>query len=257
MGAAGAPMTRDDLHPAVAEALATMDEAGVRWCLLRGAADLRRLDGDVDVLVDRHDLRLLRRGLAEFAQLPAWGRRPHRFFVINVVDEDRWLKLDVVTELCFGRYHELRTRAAAQVLARRHRHGVLELPAPADAFWALLLHTLLDGGDLSPARETEIAELAVAARAGDGPLAAVADAACPPGWNAVRIADTAAAGRVEELQALAPALRAGWAGAGRAARAARARLSVALRRIDRRRPRRRTAQLSGRMTPKSSRRSAG
>jgi hypothetical protein len=253
----GTPATRDEVHPAIAAAVGAMDDAGVRWCLLRGAADLGSLEGDVDVLVDGHDLGRLRRALADFARLPAWGRRPHRFFTVNVVDEDRWLKLDVVTELCFGPYQELRTRTAAQLLARRRRDGVLQRLAPDDAFWALLLHTLLDGGDLEPARASEIVDLAGVAGGADGPLAAVVEAACPPGWSARRLAQAAAEGRFEELRELAPALRAGWPGAGRAASAARARLAVALRRIDRRRPARRRAQHRGRMMRQSSSRSTG
>jgi hypothetical protein len=253
---ADAPTAPGAVHPAIAGALRAIDEAGVRWCLLRGAADLDGVSGDVDLLVDRRDLRLLHGALgpAGFARMPAWGRRPHRFFVAHVAGEDTRLKLDVVTELCFGRYHELRTRAAAPVLARRRRDGGLVRPAPADVFWALLLHALLDRGEVRPAHARELAAPAGEARVGGGPLAALVDAACPAGWDAARVADAAAAGRFSELEALGPALRGGWPGAGTVSTRARAGLAVALRRLDRRR---RAAQHSGRMTSRSRSRSAG
>jgi hypothetical protein len=254
---AAAPAAPEPVHPAIAAALGALDQVGVRWCLLRGEADLRDLGGDVDLLIDRRDLRLLRRtlvGPAGFARLPAWGRGPHRFFVARIGGEDAALKLDVVTELCFGRYHELRTRTAAQVLARRRRDNALARPAPADEFWALLLHALLDRAEVRPAHARALAALSGGAQVEDGPLSPLVDLACPRGWDAARVAGAAAAGRFAELEALAPALRAGWPGAGHSARA---RLAVALRRIDRRLPRRRGAQHSGRMTSRSRSRSAG
>ncbi|MDP9346146.1 MAG: hypothetical protein M3P44_10550, partial [Actinomycetota bacterium] len=182
--------------PALAGVLAAWDEAGVRWCLLRGAEDLQDPAGDVDLLVDRSDAEVVRRLLTRhgaFLEKPAWGRRPHRFFVTYVEDEDRWLKLDLVTELCFGRRHELRTTAADAVLARTVRSGTLTHPAAPDAFWALLLHVLLDGRPPDAHRARELRQHAAAARTRDAPLADVVDAACPPGWDAARVVDAAAA----------------------------------------------------------------
>jgi hypothetical protein len=240
------------VHPSIAAPLGALDVAGVRWCLLRGAGQLRRLEGDVDLLVHRRHLPILRRVLTSggrFAEVPAWGRRPHRFFAAHIASADAWLKLDVVTELAFGRYHELRTRAAEDVLARRIHDGVLARPAPADAFWALLLHALLDRGAVRPERARELIALAGPTRGVDAPLADLADRACPPGWSAGRMLDAAAAGRFGELLALAPAIRGGWPDAPFVVTTGRASLRRVLRRV--------APQQRGRMSSKSRSRSTG
>ncbi|MGZ4269343.1 MAG: hypothetical protein ACXVSX_09050 [Solirubrobacteraceae bacterium] len=226
-------------HPVLAATLAAWDGAGVRWCLLRGSAELSNPVGDVDLLVDARDLDVVRgllTGRGAFMEKTAWGRRPHRFFLTYVEDEDRWLKLDVVTELCFGLRHELRTHAASAVLGRSVRDGAVVHPAPPDAFWTLLLHALLDRRSPNVARAGDVPRHAPDARAGDSPLAALVDAACPSGWDAMRIVDAAATGRFDELRDIAPALRAGWPGAGLGAGAMRRTVRGALRRADRRRP---------------------
>jgi len=250
------------VHPAIATPLAAFDDAGVRWCLLRGAGELDRLDGDVDLLVHPGDLRLVRCRLAHmggFSELPAWGRRPHRFFVANVAFERARVKLDIVTELAFGRRQELKTGAGEAVLARRIRDGALARPAPADAFWTLLLHLLLDTGAPRPSRVEELSALCTPAAAAQSPLRTVVDAACPPGWDAGRIFGLAAAGRLDELLAVAPALSAGWPGTSRLAAVTRASLRSALRRADhgRRRLLGGARHISGRITSNRRLRSAG
>jgi hypothetical protein len=224
-------------HAAIAAPLTALDAAGVRWCLLRGADELHRLDGDVDLLVDRRALPALPATLAAaggFAPLPAWGQRPHRFFIAHVAAEDAWLKLDLVSELCFGRHQELPTRTADAVLARRVRPDRLWLPAPVDRFWALLLHAVLDRGHVRPWRGRELVGLAPCARGEASPLADVVAVACPEGWDPARMLEAAAAGRFEELVDMAPALRAGWPGTWRGAIAARMALRAAARRAGRR-----------------------
>ena len=231
---------------AVAKALPALDAAGVRWCLLRGADQLHRPDGDVDVLVDRRAHRDLPALLANagFSPTRAWGYGPHRFFV-----DRAGLKLDVVSELAFGRHQELPTRSADAVLMRRVRDHALWLPAPADAFWALLLHVLLDRGWVRPRRARELVTLAPRARGAASPLADVVAAACPAGWDPPRMVDTAAAGSFDELLALVPALRAGWPGSRRVAIAARVAMRAAARRA--------SGQHNGLITSKSRARSAG
>jgi hypothetical protein len=231
---------RPAVHPAVAGPLALLGAAGVRWCLLRGEHAAGRLGGDVDLLVHPRDLGKARRlltGEAGFAELGAWGRRPHRFFVAYVEPEAAWAKLDVVTAVHFGPHQELRTRAAESVLAGVTRDGAVARPAPADAFWLALLHALLDRSTLRPERAREVTLLAAGATGTAGPLAAVAEAACPPGWSAARIVDAAASARIGDLLALAPELRERWPGTPRTVRAARMALRIALRRLDRWRPR--------------------
>jgi hypothetical protein len=230
-----------DVHPALAGALARLDEAGVGWCLLRGEATLNPPEGDVDLLVHGDDVRAVRRVLTSisgFVEFRGWGRWPHAFFVGHVPGEDARVKLDVVSELAFGRYGELPTRAGEAVVARRVRDGLLVRPAPADAFWALLLHGLLDRRALSPGYARELEALSPAARADDSPLRALIDAASPPSWDAARVIDAAAARRFDALLAIAPHLRAHWPGTPRAASTARAWFRRGQRYADRRRPRR-------------------
>jgi hypothetical protein len=239
----------------IGDTLAELNASAVRWCLLRDGPELDPHSGDVDLLVHADDLEMLRRLLAEcgFTEVRAWGRWPHRFFVAAP------LKLDVVTELAFGPDAALRTHVAEAVLARR----VLAVPAPRpaapDAFWALLLHVLLDRGVVRPDRARELAALAPLARGAVSPLRRLVEMACPPGWDAVRIADEAAAGRFKELLGLAPELRARWPGTAPMAGAARAWLRGGLRLASRRLPPRprQFAQHSGAMTSKSAARSTG
>jgi hypothetical protein len=195
--------------------LLALDGAGVRWCLLRSGADL-------DVLVHPEDVRLVRTALTSFDEQRPWGRRPHRFFVAGET------KLDLVTELAFGRRHELRTDAADDVLARRVRVGGVALPAPADRFWALLLHELLDRPEVR--RVDELRALTRQGPVDDGPLIALVERS---GWTAARIGALAAGGRFEELRPFADALRAHWPGSPLGA-AARGGVRAALRRADRR-----------------------
>ena len=219
----------------------------MRWCVLRGERELQQAGGDVDLLVHPADLPALRTllGRAGLEELRAWGRWPHRFFVAPD------LKLDVVTALAFGPDATLRTDAAEPMLARS-AHG---RPAPADAFWALLLHALLDRGAVRPSHASELQGLASHARDAPSPLRPYVEAACPAGW----VADEAAAGRFEELLGLALELRAHWPGRSPVARAARARLRGGLRLASRRlppRPRPR-AQHNGAITSNRAARSTG
>jgi hypothetical protein len=205
----------------------------------------------VDLLVHPADVGALRALLREggFRELRAWGRWPHRFFVAGQ------LKFDVVTELAFGPDAALRTHAGMAVLERRE--GLR--PAPSDAFWALLLHVMLDRGVIREARARELVALAPAARDETSPLRPLVDAASPPGWNASLIADAAAAGSFEELLGLAPELRARWPVSLPVAGAARTWLRGGLRLASRRLPPRPRpfAQHSGAMTSNSAARSTG
>ena len=223
------------LQPRLAALLAAADGAAVRWCVLRGTGELAAPGGEADLLVHRADRARLTRALATAgaAALTAPGRGTHRFHLAYNPAHDAWLRLDVVTELQFGPAQELRTSTAAAVLARRRRHGPIAVPAPEDAFWALLLHELLDRPALREAGRAR-GELAALSRAatGDSPLRAIVDAACPPRWSAERVRRVAATGDLHALEALREPLIAGWPGspAGRRALAGRARV---LRRLHR------------------------
>ena len=222
------------MHPAIANALGVLDEAGVHWCVLRGERELATLDGDVDLLVDARDHDRLRDALVTthgFVPLPSAGRGPHRFYAAYDADSDGWLKLDVVTELVFGRYQELPTGAAAEVLERRRRFGTLAVPDPCDAFWAQLLHTLFDRERVRPERGREVGAMARGAWGRSSPLSVLADTACPPGWDAARMLEAAAAGQWDELSRVAAAMRRRWPGVSPVAQRVRKDANRVLRRV--------------------------
>ena len=81
--------------------LAGLDEAGVRWCLLRGCPETLIAPGDLDLLVAPADLA---RAVAvirshDLIRLAGHGRGSHRFFLGLDPATNSWLELDLVTEL--------------------------------------------------------------------------------------------------------------------------------------------------------------
>ncbi|MGH8933550.1 MAG: hypothetical protein ACRDZO_23675 [Egibacteraceae bacterium] len=133
------------------------EKAGVRWCVLReGPPGATR---EVDMLVDRQDWPRVEAALRSsgYVPLPTWGRGTHRFFLLYEPASDSWTKLDIVTELAFGPYQELTIPRAAAECLRSAEGGRL---SPHDAFWALLLHGVLDRQALSERQRRRLAELA-------------------------------------------------------------------------------------------------
>ncbi len=184
--------------------------AGVPACLLRAPQDDEGTVEEADVLADPAAAALVGPALhrAGFEQLRAWGRGPHRFFVALDEASGRWIKLDVVLGLSFGRFQEYPTRAAAAVLARATREGGVARPAPQDAFWTLLFHCVLDKAAVPPRHAATLARLAGAAAA-EGELPARAAAALR-GAALGDLLEAARLGDEHALLALAPGLRAGW-----------------------------------------------
>lgn len=188
---------------------------------------------EADVLVRPSQRAEVERLLAAdgFRRRPGWGRRPHRFHVRPVLDgghhELDWLKLDLVTDLCFGPLHELATDTGEACLDARgadaRRSATL---APADELAALLLHGLLDRGQLRPDQRRRLA--ALAPRAGEpGPLGRRCLA---PGVGPARWSDLLAMIEARDWEGVlgtAPALRAELA-RGRRVAVARRRLGNAV-----------------------------
>jgi thymidylate kinase len=177
----------DATHPAVDAAWIALDAAAIRWALLRGRADGR--DGDIDVLVDPADAPALDRVLATvgFARLAAIGHADHRFYRAYDEATDRWLTLDIVTELAFGPGAWLELPGAAQAVLDSRTDAVDGWRLrPDDAFWALLLHDLLDRRDLPPAHGDDLQRLVHEARA-DGSIGRRIDALAGPGsaWRLI------------------------------------------------------------------------
>ncbi|HTC82524.1 MAG TPA: hypothetical protein VK848_13395, partial [Acidimicrobiia bacterium] len=90
---------------------------------------------------------------------------------------------------------------AAGCLARRRREGGVWVLDPDDAFWALLLHCIVDKGSVAERHRGRLAELAAAASP-SGEFGLLVGRHCPPGWDAARIVEAAAAGRWDQLVAV-------------------------------------------------------
>ena len=126
------------------------------------------------------------------------GAGAHRLFVGYHRPTRRWIEFDVEWDLDFGpQLHftlnwlapALRSGAAQAVLARRRRSP--DLPGmwvlhPDDAFWALLLHVIVDKARVKEHHADRLVDLCTDAVPA-GPLAEVVAAACPEGWDAERV----------------------------------------------------------------------
>src|SRR5215210_4713129 len=107
------------IHPTAAAVFEALEQAGVRWCLLRGEGRLEAPPHDVDLLVAPADLARMANAVRPlgFIPVPTWGRGSHRFFVAYLPSFDDWFVLDVVTELAYGPGYAMRTGAAEGCLA--------------------------------------------------------------------------------------------------------------------------------------------
>ena len=163
-----------DDRPLARRVLAALDDAGVTWALLRGSTG----GGDVDVLVDAAHLTTVAAVMARYGlvPLPAYGRGTHSFFLGLDTATGSWVEFDVVTDLSFGRRTEFRTPAAPACLARRRREDGVWVLHPADEFWTLLLHCVLDKGGFADRHLRRVRALSPSA-SWDSPLAR----AVPPG----------------------------------------------------------------------------
>ena len=185
----------------MARAAEALETAGVTWALLRGEHDLGDPRGDVDILVDSsRELGAVEQALRPLGvvAVPQVGAGAHRLFVGYHRPTRRWIEFDVEWDLDFGpQLHftlnwlapALRSGAARAVLARRRRSP--DLPGmwvlhPDDAFWALLLHVIIDKATVKEHHADRLVALC-ADTVPSGPLAEVVAAACPAGWDAERV----------------------------------------------------------------------
>jgi thymidylate kinase len=144
------------------ETLAALDAGGIRFARLRdddeeAAAPAREREVDLLMAADqlpRAAWLLKRRG---FARLPAWGHAPHAFFVAFDTAHGVWWKLDIVTELRYGR--PVRFLEAGDVEGCLLRAGADRRLAPGDEITGLLLHCLLDDGRVTPKHQRRLAAI--------------------------------------------------------------------------------------------------
>lgn len=150
----------------------SLEQKNIQYCLVRDHDGLDRFANrvEVDLLVQDIQLAQLSHLLAElgFARLPSRGYAPHHFFVAYDKDADRWLKIDVVTEIAYGKpVRALRTALAIGCLGNRRRCGSAFVPAPEDELVMLLLHCVLDKGDFAPSRRQRLKALRYQVTDGD------------------------------------------------------------------------------------------
>lgn len=152
------------MHPLLLQLFERLEQTKIRYCVVRGYEELDTLDdqGDVDLLVDPEQNQPFHALMAQlnFVRLPSWGHAPHQFFVAYDEASDRWLKLDVVTSLMYGKpVPTLLAALADGVLARRKACGPTYVPAPEDELVTLLLHCLLDKRAFAPHRLARVVAL--------------------------------------------------------------------------------------------------
>ena len=221
---------RSDPGPDIFErADRALDAAGVRWCRLRD-----RHEGDDDLLIAPGDLPAVRTALrgVGFHERRHLGRGTHHSFFGYDSTAGSWAKLDVVTDLAYGPWQEWPTGLASPYLGRAHRVAHEWRLEADDAFWALLLHELLDRRDPGPRRLDELAGLASAARS-DGDGANVARGALRSGPPPDRIIELARDRDAQGLAAVGGRLRRGFTRRRAIKTRARRLSSALLRRFDR------------------------
>ncbi len=154
----------DKTLPMHTQLFAELELAGIAYCLLRDADRLDELaeGGEVDLLVRAGQFAELRHLLQRlgFARMPDRGYAPHHFFINYDPSSDCWLKLDVVTEIAYGRpVKNLPTDLAEDCIRTRQSSGPTYIPSPETEFITLLLHCLLDKPDFEPHRQARLQTL--------------------------------------------------------------------------------------------------
>lgn len=155
---AGGDVALAAIHPRLRRAFDELDRTRVAWCLIRGAGDLER-PSEVDMLVASSRLvDPLLRGLG-WRRLSAWGHGPHRFYLTYDRATDCWLKLDLVSDLAFGRHQTEWCGRGNALLGRRVAARGAQLLHPADEYWALTLHYIFDPSGRAAKHRSRIAEV--------------------------------------------------------------------------------------------------
>ncbi|MDQ2941820.1 MAG: hypothetical protein M3R05_06500 [Chloroflexota bacterium] len=143
-----------------------------------------------------------------FLRVPSWGRGSHSFLFAYDESADRWIKLDLVGELAFGRHRIIRTFTEPRVLERRVRDGNSWVLDPSDDFWALLLHCLLDRHEF-PAHHAERLSELVSTATLESPLARWFEQN-GAGWAAEGVLQAVRDQRWPELLSAAAPIERGW-----------------------------------------------
>ena len=141
-----------ELHPVLRRLFAELEARQLKWLMLRVPSAPSMPSGDVDLLVAPADAEAVRDAAASlgFVALPGWETAPELILVSYDRWSDCWLVLDISTVVSFraaGAILDQQTTEA--LLVRRRLCGAVAVPADDDAFWLLLLHCLLDKGEVA------------------------------------------------------------------------------------------------------------
>jgi thymidylate kinase len=146
---------------------------------------------------------------------------------------DRWLKLDVVTSIMYGKpIPAIRTELAEPCLRRRRRRGPTFVPSPEGEFVTTLLHCLLDKGEFSAERRGRL-EVLRHEIADQGHLSELLRASFPAGMAWPKLAAAIDRGAWGELLAERAAVVRRISRGQRLAATARSLRGRALRKLDR------------------------
>ncbi len=159
----GIAKKKDKLNVFVHSIFKSLDSAGVEYCLLRGFDELFCNEGylEIDLLVNKSQLPLFSSTVAEigFVELPSWGHAPHKFFVVFDKNRGDWIKLDIVTELRYGKpIRRLRIDLVDACLQERQFNTLYTL-SPVNELFTLFLHCLLDKEQFRQSHQIRLIEL--------------------------------------------------------------------------------------------------
>ena len=142
----------------------TLNLVQVEYCLLHGYDKLDQKEGnqEINLLVNRKHMELFSKAVTRlnFVAIPSLGHFPHNFFVAYDDKHGRWVQLDVVTDLYYGRpvrrYHlELTSACLCERCFRNSTYVLL----PEYGLLTLLLHCILDDKNIFKNHSKELIEL--------------------------------------------------------------------------------------------------
>ena len=145
--------------------LEQLDDDQIQYCVLRDGEELASQDAqcegnlEIDLLVAPEDWPRCRPFFEErgFVRLRVWGYAPHEFFVAYDADADRWLKLDMVTQIVYRAPGGLAETALGPLLLKHRRQiGGVWVPQREHELLALLLHCILDKNAFSEKRREQL-----------------------------------------------------------------------------------------------------
>ncbi len=125
-----------------------LDSQGIEYTVLRDVNDRTgtRMQ-EIDLLVKQSCFAVLERLLNElgFMRYPDWGYEPHHFYFIFDGLQAKWIKLDVVDEIRYGRpFKDVLIPVSSCLLADRIKENGYFKPQMVDEFLTVLLHSCLD-----------------------------------------------------------------------------------------------------------------